>query len=128
MPSSVLGGKVPFSFPYPNKSLFFSLLVSLSVLVLSITSPRDWANKLLEWLSVFIGYFRTQKGYECFDPTKRHYFTSVDVTFFETTPDFTSEMSSPLVLSPFDFIPLPMLSFPVNMITGTESLIGPKEI
>ena len=39
---------------------------------------------------VFVEYSRTQKGYQYYDPTTRRYFTSTNVTFFESTPYFTS--------------------------------------
>ena len=50
---------------------------------------------------VFIGYFRTQRGYRCFHPSGRCYIVSADVTFFESTPYFG------FVDSPLDSVPLP---------------------
>jgi len=51
---------------------------------------------------VFIGYFHTQKGYCCFDLVHHRFYTSSNVTFFESVPYFA---------------PLSSLSAPQNMIT-----------
>ena len=38
---------------------------------------------------VFLGYFATQKGYQCYSLEKHGYFTSIDVTFFENRQFYT---------------------------------------
>ena len=39
---------------------------------------------------VFVGYPLNQKGYKCFDPTSKKFFISMDVTFFDDKPYFTT--------------------------------------
>ena len=40
---------------------------------------------------VFIEYFRTKKGYRCYNPYNRKYFVSADVQFFESVLNFSTE-------------------------------------
>ena len=35
---------------------------------------------------IFLGYYPTQKGYKCYHPQLRKYFTSMEVSFFENQP------------------------------------------
>ena len=42
---------------------------------------------------VFVGYSKTQKGYKCFHPPHKFY-VSADVTFFESSPCFSSNGTS----------------------------------
>ena len=35
---------------------------------------------------IFVGYSFFKKGYRCYCPTFQHYFVSIDVAFFKTTP------------------------------------------
>jgi hypothetical protein len=39
---------------------------------------------------VFLGYSQIQKEYRCYSPILRQYFTSVNVTFLESTPYFSA--------------------------------------
>ena len=39
---------------------------------------------------VFVGYALTQKGYKYFEPISKKMFVTMDVTFFELIPYFTS--------------------------------------
>lgn len=41
---------------------------------------------------VFVGYAPTQKGYKCFDPLSKKMFVTMDVTFFESKPFFTTHL------------------------------------
>jgi len=41
---------------------------------------------------VFVGYAPTQKGYKCFDPISKKMFVTMDVTFFESKPFFTTHL------------------------------------
>ena len=71
---------------------------------------------------IFLGYFRTQKGYHCYSPESRRYFVSADVTFFESTPFFSSpgQWLSPDLISSREgegsfsssTLPIPLLSPP----------------
>jgi hypothetical protein len=45
--------------------------------------------------SVFVGYSATQKGYVCWSPIERRLFVSMDITFREHEPYFSSGVSSP---------------------------------
>ena len=38
---------------------------------------------------IFIGYSSNQKGYKCYSPITRHFYNSMDVTFFEQEPFYT---------------------------------------
>ncbi|XP_078180398.1 uncharacterized protein LOC144574327 [Carex rostrata] len=44
---------------------------------------------------VFVGYSVTQKGYMCWSPIEKRLFVSLDVTFRELEPYYTSEVTSP---------------------------------
>jgi hypothetical protein len=63
---------------------------------------------------VFVGYLRGKKGYKCFDPMKKRIYESMDVTFRESEPYFSSasvSVSSPTVLTDFlDIVPSPCVN------------------
>ena len=44
---------------------------------------------------IFVGYSATQKGYACWSPVERRMFVSMDVTFHELEPYYSSEATSP---------------------------------
>ena len=68
-------------------------------------SPRLDKLSLRFIKRVFVGYFRTQKGYRCYNPSTKKYFVSADVTFFESVLYFsppvpgTASASIPFLLS-----------------------------
>ncbi|KZV28380.1 hypothetical protein F511_16748 [Dorcoceras hygrometricum] len=39
---------------------------------------------------IFLGYSPNQKGYKCYSPVLKKFFTTMDVTFFETEPFFSN--------------------------------------
>jgi hypothetical protein len=59
-------------------------------------------------------YSREKKGYRCFDPVKKRMYESMDVTFRESEPYFSSasvSVSSPTVLTDFlDIVPSPCVN------------------
>ena len=65
-------------------------------------------NKLSLWSikCVLVGYFRAQKGYQCYNPSTRKYFVPADVTFFESVSYFFSRLfnTSETILLPL-FVP-----------------------
>jgi hypothetical protein len=44
---------------------------------------------------VFVGYSATQKGYVCWSPIERRLFVSMDVTFRELEPYYSTQVASP---------------------------------
>ena len=42
---------------------------------------------------VFLGYSTTQKGYRCYSPVLRRYFSSADVTFVKSLSYFSVDVS-----------------------------------
>ncbi|RVW58329.1 Retrovirus-related Pol polyprotein from transposon RE1 [Vitis vinifera] len=57
---------------------------------------------------IFLGYSRLQKGYHCYSSETRHYFLSIDVTFFKDSPFFSTSESLPVS----KVLPLPIISPP----------------
>jgi hypothetical protein len=49
---------------------------------------------------VFVGYSPTQKGYRCWCPSERRFFVSMDVTFREHEPYYSSTNDIKITLSP----------------------------
>ena len=83
MPSSILDKKSP-SCLYPNK-IPFSMTSRVFGCTCFVQDLSPGLDKLsLKFIKcVFVGYFRTQKGYRCYNPSTRKYLVSADVTFFE---------------------------------------------
>uniref|UniRef100_A0A2N9EWV2 Integrase catalytic domain-containing protein n=1 Tax=Fagus sylvatica TaxID=28930 RepID=A0A2N9EWV2_FAGSY len=103
MPSVFLNNKSPFPLLYPDCAPFlltprlFGCVAFVHVLDHGRDKLSPQARKC-----IFLGYSRTQKGYRCFSPESRQYFVSADVTFFESTPFFSSFgqcLSSDLIVS-----------------------------
>ena len=93
--------------------------------ILNINCPRPLK-------CVFIGYFRTHKGYRCFHPPSHKFYVSFDATFFESTlyfsPHGTSHDESSLealapilVFSPPDSSSLPLASNELDVSQGVDS-------
>jgi len=93
MPYSVLNKKSPFSYLYANKTPF-----SITLRIFGCTCFVQDLSPELDKLSprsikyVFVGYFRTQKGYQCYNPSTRKYLVSADVTFFASISYFSTQV------------------------------------
>ena len=91
MPSVVLNHESPFSVLYPERTPFsltprvFGCVSFIHVLDPSRDKLSPQSRKC-----IFLGYSRTQKGYRCYSLESHQYFVSADVTFFESTPFFSS--------------------------------------
>ncbi|XP_042957788.1 uncharacterized protein LOC122293310 [Carya illinoinensis] len=97
---------LPSSSCFHHLHLFLFLQKSLDVFALFITLVQALINLTPILPSLFVGYSRTQKGYHCYSPALRRYFTSADVTFFEFIPFFSNTFSS----VECDPLPLPTLT------------------
>ncbi|KAK4387651.1 Sucrose transport protein SUC4 [Sesamum angolense] len=85
---------------------------SLGVCVLSISIPLILINFLLALSNVYFWDIHGhRRGYRCYDPQSHRSFTSVDVTFFESTPFYSPQFSQAIspTLVP---LPVPTLSIP----------------
>ncbi|RVX16235.1 Retrovirus-related Pol polyprotein from transposon TNT 1-94 [Vitis vinifera] len=51
--------------------------------VLTFQSPRQLFLKQFPHTLHFLGYSPTQKGYKCYSPTNKRFYTTMDVSFFE---------------------------------------------
>ncbi|KAL0322343.1 UNVERIFIED_CONTAM: Secreted RxLR effector protein [Sesamum calycinum] len=67
------------------------------------------------------GYSRAPKGYRCYDPQYRWFFTSADVTLFESTP-YYSPNSSPAIPHTSVPLPVPTLTIPPHKEPPTRPL------
>jgi len=89
----VFNKRSPFSYLYANKTPF-----SMTPHVFGCTYFVQDLSSGLDKLSprfikcVFVEYFRTQKGYRCYNPSTRKYLVSVDVTFFESVSYFSTHV------------------------------------
>jgi len=124
MPSSVLGGKNPFSCVHPYKNVF-----SMTPRVFDCTCFVQNLFPGLDKLSirsikfVFIRYSRTQKGYRCYNPSTKKYFVSTDITFLESVSYFSPP--APDIASVY--VPLP-LSVPLSAPASPDSSpVPPKD-
>ncbi|KAL5838389.1 hypothetical protein ACOSQ3_015558 [Xanthoceras sorbifolium] len=91
MPSSVLHGEIPYKILFPNKSLF-PVDPRIFGSTCFVRDVRPHVTKLdpKSLKCIFLGYSRLQKGYRCYCPSLNKYLVSVDVTFMEATPYFSS--------------------------------------
>lgn len=94
MPLSVLHGEIPYKIFFPNKSLFpvDSRIFGSTCFVRDVCSHvTNLDPKFLK--CIFLGYSRLQKGYKYYCPSLNKYLVSIDVTFTENTPYFSSPPS-----------------------------------
>jgi hypothetical protein len=94
MLSSVLDGAFPHSLLYPSSSPF-SLPLKVFGRVCYVHNLGSWFDKLdpLATKCVFLEYSTIQKGYCCYSPVLRCYFTSADATFVESLLYFPAATS-----------------------------------
>jgi hypothetical protein len=99
-PLEILTGKNAFKVP-PK---IFGCVYFVHNIVPGISKLDSRAHKC-----VFVGYSREKRGYRCFDPMKKRMYESMDVTFRESEPYFSSasiSINSPTVLTDFlDIVP-----------------------
>ena len=82
MPSTVLGGQIPYTVLSPGTPLFhLPPKIFGCVCYVHILGPGSDKLDPRYIKCVFLGYSRTQKGYQCYSPTLRCRFISADVTF-----------------------------------------------
>ena len=94
MPSRVLNFQTPLSVlqkSYPQCHLVSNIplrVFGYSTFVHNLTPHRSkFDPKSIK--CIFLGYFPNQKGYKCYSPITRKFYTSMDVTFFENTLYFS---------------------------------------
>ena len=100
MPSTALGGQIPYTVLSPDAPLFH-LPPKIFGFVCYVHILGPGSDKLDPRFikCVFLGYSRTQKGYRCYSPTLWRRFISADVTYDESqsyfSPSITSDNSPP---------------------------------
>ena len=95
MPSTVLGGQIPYTVLSPDALLFhlppkiFGCVCYVHILGLGSDKLDPRSIKC-----VFLGHSRTQKGYRCYSPTLRCHFISANITFDESQSYFSPSVAS----------------------------------
>ena len=110
MLSSVLHAQIPHSLLFPDQPLYFlPPHVFGCTCFVHILTPGQAKLSAKATKCIFLGYSRLQKGCRCYSPQTHQYFLSVDVTFFEDSPFFSSSES----LLVTEVLPLPIISPPI---------------
>ena len=109
MPSYVLHAQILHSLLFPDQPLYFlpPRVFSCTCFVHILTPGQDKLS-CKATKCIFLGYSQLQKGYHCYSPQTHRYFLSVDVTFFEGSPFFSSS-SLFLLLKSYPFPSSPHL-------------------
>ncbi|XP_059640894.1 retrovirus-related Pol polyprotein from transposon TNT 1-94 isoform X1 [Cornus florida] len=90
-PSRVLGGKAPLQILQPDYTLFH-LLPRVFGYTCFVHNRSPSRHKLDDKSirCIFLGYSAVSKGYRCYDPVTKHMYHSLDVTFHETVPFYST--------------------------------------
>ncbi|XP_059623100.1 uncharacterized protein LOC132266262 [Cornus florida] len=94
MPSKALGYQSPFSVLHHDIALFTVPPKVIGCVCYVHIHHRNDKMDPKAIRCVFLGHSATQKGYGCYNPTTRHRFVSMDVTFFESVPFFSTTRDS----------------------------------
>ena len=95
MPSTILGGQIPYAVLSPDAPLFhLPPKIFGCVCYVHILGPRSDKLDPRSIKCVFLRYSRTQKGYRYYSPTLRRRFISNDVTFDESQSYFPPSIAS----------------------------------
>ncbi|XP_019241453.1 PREDICTED: uncharacterized protein LOC109241850 [Nicotiana attenuata] len=116
MPFSMLQHQSPHSILFPGQNPYhLPLRVFGCTCFVHDHSPGNDKLQQKSIKYVFLGYSRYQKGYKCYDPKAHKCLISADVTFFETSPNFslntTNRNLMPQVF-PVPIFPVPQVSLP----------------
>ena len=119
MPPSVLHDQIPHSLLFPDQRLsFLPPRVFSCTCFVHILTPRQDKLSAKATKCIFSGYSRLQKDYRCYSPETHRYFFSVDITFFENSPFFSSSKSFPV----YEVLPLPIISSPIFDVVPSRPL------
>ena len=89
MPSRSLKFQTPhqvLSQSFPSIRIMTTLPMKIFGCSVFVHVHQQYRNKLdpKSLKCIFIGYSPTQKGYKCYSPAQKRYYTSMDVKFFDT--------------------------------------------
>ncbi|CAN1141771.1 Retrovirus-related Pol polyprotein from transposon TNT 1-94 [Linum perenne] len=121
LPSKVLNFQTPlqlFQTSFPQNRLISNLPLRMFGCTVFVLTPSQFRTKLepRSQKCVFLGYAPNQKGYKCFHPLTRRYFTSLDVVFWEAQPFFTTSLQGENVTTDFtDFWKIDKLVLPITV-------------
>ncbi|RVW98278.1 Retrovirus-related Pol polyprotein from transposon TNT 1-94 [Vitis vinifera] len=91
MPSRILQFKTPWQIllaAYPSARIISSIPIKVFGCTAFIHIHKSQHSKLDPTATkcIFLEYSPNQKGYKCYSPTTKKFYTSMDVTFFENQP------------------------------------------
>ncbi|RVW71223.1 Retrovirus-related Pol polyprotein from transposon TNT 1-94 [Vitis vinifera] len=91
MPSRILQFKTPCQIllaAYPSARIISSIPIKVFGCTAFVHIHKSQRSKLDPTATkcIFLGYSPNQKGYKCYSPTTKKFYTSMDVTFFENQP------------------------------------------
>ncbi|XP_059627559.1 uncharacterized protein LOC132270389 [Cornus florida] len=90
-PSRVLGGKVALQILQPDYTLFHLLpCVFGCTCFVHNRSPSHHKLDDKSIRCIFLGYYAMSKGYRCYDPMTKHMYHSLDMTFHEIVPFYST--------------------------------------